>query len=278
MNQPRRWLDSSGALSPAERRVLVAGATVRVPDGAKAAVKVAVAAQLAAPATLSAGGEGPLPHRAPASAALKVATRTSWLKFTAAGFVLGVAASAAVSAALPLQRAESVPALANPSARGSPEVVSSMSADPTSATAVAPAASPASPPPKAAVAFGERPRTAIANPHAAPVTTPSASSPGASASSTTSPQLLAMIDESSRLARARALLRNNEPRAALAIIEDAARDYPAGTLLQERKILEIEALQAIGATAAATAAARDFIARYPTSPHAASAQRALKDE
>ena len=91
MNEPRRWLDISRALSPAERSVLVAGKTSPVPAGAKAAVKFALLAQLAAPSSAAAAKAAALPLTAPATA---VVARVTLLKFMATGFALGMAGSA----------------------------------------------------------------------------------------------------------------------------------------------------------------------------------------
>jgi outer membrane protein assembly factor BamD (BamD/ComL family) len=85
-----------------------------------------------------------------------------------------------------------------------------------------------------------------------------------------------MIDESNRLAQARALLRNNAPRDALEVLDGMRRDHPHGALAQERQILTIEGLGSLGDAAAAAVAARDFLERYPTSPHVGSARRALQ--
>jgi hypothetical protein len=117
MNEPRRWLDISRALSAAERRVLVAGQTAPVPVGPKAAVKAALLAQLAAPATVAPAKAASLSPTARATATLSV-VRATWLKFTAAGFALGLVGSAVASASLSEQRVQ--PALRTaPPARAS---------------------------------------------------------------------------------------------------------------------------------------------------------------
>jgi hypothetical protein len=55
---------------------------------------------------------------------------------------------------------------------------------------------------------------------------------------------------------------------ALALAEQHAKLYPRGLFAQEREILAIEALLKLRQRSAALARAKDFVARYPDSPHA----------
>ncbi|HEX6272458.1 MAG TPA: hypothetical protein VFZ53_05445, partial [Polyangiaceae bacterium] len=82
--------------------------------------------------------------------------------------------------------------------------------------------------------------------------------------------------ESRRVAEARALLRTGKPLAALAALSALGAEFPRGALVQEREALVVEALLASGRRDEARQRAREFLARYPTSPHAAAAKRALR--
>src|SRR6185503_877526 len=82
--------------------------------------------------------------------------------------------------------------------------------------------------------------------------------------------------EIQRLGTARALLRSSQPRASLRELDAIAKDFPDGTLAQEREALAIEALGALGEHTAARERAARFLARYPTSPYAADVRRALE--
>jgi len=60
------------------------------------------------------------------------------------------------------------------------------------------------------------------------------------------------------------------------VLEEARRDFPSGELSQEREALSIEALRELGQSAEARRRAQAFLARYPASPHAPIARRALE--
>jgi outer membrane protein assembly factor BamD (BamD/ComL family) len=81
--------------------------------------------------------------------------------------------------------------------------------------------------------------------------------------------------ESARLAEARVRLRK-DPSAAFAALESLRRDHPRGLLVQERELLTIEALHAMGNEQAASSRAQDFLTRYPKSPHTAAVRRVLE--
>jgi hypothetical protein len=67
--------------------------------------------------------------------------------------------------------------------------------------------------------------------------------------------------------RAQAAL-EHRPAATLALTEQHAQTYPRGIFAQEREVLAIEALLKLARRPAALARAEEFLARYPTSPHA----------
>jgi hypothetical protein len=82
--------------------------------------------------------------------------------------------------------------------------------------------------------------------------------------------------ESRRIAAARALRRAGKTREALAALDGIARELPNGELVQEREVLALEALLTLGERAAARQRATAFLLRFPDSPHAATARRALE--
>lgn len=73
--------------------------------------------------------------------------------------------------------------------------------------------------------------------------------------------------EAAILADAHAALLHGAPDKALARANDHRRSYPSGALTQEREVIAIEALVALGRRAEAIERARAFRARYPTSTH-----------
>jgi hypothetical protein len=69
------------------------------------------------------------------------------------------------------------------------------------------------------------------------------------------------------LERARGALRAGDPATALTWIEGAPNAASGSVLAQEREVLAIEALSAAGRHADARSRAREFLARFPESPH-----------
>jgi hypothetical protein len=89
---------------------------------------------------------------------------------------------------------------------------------------------------------------------------PLSPSPGAVAPSSPPP------NEGSLLLRARQAL-DVDPGATLALTQEHARRFPAGTLAPEREVLAIEALARLGRTSEARARLDSFRSQYPQSPH-----------
>jgi hypothetical protein len=79
--------------------------------------------------------------------------------------------------------------------------------------------------------------------------------------------------ESRMLTEARAQLRGGDPHAAMATLERLQTRFPKGVLLQEREVLAIQVLSALGDNAAASRKARAFLDAYPNSPHAPQLRR-----
>jgi hypothetical protein len=73
--------------------------------------------------------------------------------------------------------------------------------------------------------------------------------------------------EGALLTDARASLRAGNPTGALAVLRKLDREFPRGGLGQEREVLAIEALSALGDTAAVKRRAEAFVKAYPDSPH-----------
>jgi hypothetical protein len=67
-----------------------------------------------------------------------------------------------------------------------------------------------------------------------------------------------------------------EPARALALTSEHRQLYPRGTLAQEREVLAIEALAALGQGDAARARAAAFESASPGSPYAVRVARAIK--
>jgi hypothetical protein len=99
-------------------------------------------------------------------------------------------------------------------------------------------------------------------PEPAPVSSQRADLPAKGASS-------AIREESRLVAAARDALRSGNAGRALALLERARREFPRGTLAQEREALSIEALAASGQTKVAAERARRFLDAHPSSMHAA---------
>jgi hypothetical protein len=272
-------LDNPDALSPDELRVLEAGLDAEVPMGVKAAVKSALLAQLPAPAPLPSPANIAAPEAvgvAPAISTAVTATAGGFLKAAGLGFALSLAATASWVSVQGEVRDRA------PTRADSPPVVASVSTPgivhPVGASSV-PAPAPSS---DARARLRERDAIAAPPPeaNAREADTGLGAPPGQAPSIGTFPEAVSTpgtaTSESSRLARARALLRNNDASAAFAALESLRRDLPGGSLVQEREVLTIEALHAMGNVEAARTRAHEFLARHPKSPHAASARRVLE--
>jgi hypothetical protein len=86
----------------------------------------------------------------------------------------------------------------------------------------------------------------------------------------------AVLLESNRVARVRALLQQGNVGEVLNQLAELDRLFAVGVLRQERDALRVEALLRSGDRAAAHDEALRFLARYPHSPHGAAVGRALR--
>jgi len=82
-------------------------------------------------------------------------------------------------------------------------------------------------------------------------------------------QELALIE------KARGELEQSSPRRALVTLDEYARAFPGGALLEEAALLRLSALKASGAHLEAVAAAEAFLIAHPRSPLAARARSFL---
>jgi len=98
----------------------------------------------------------------------------------------------------------------------------------------------------------------------------------ASFSSDPTPGRARDLAESRRIADARGLLRSGDARRAFAALEAVRKDFPSGSLAQEREALAIEALTSLGERSEARRRATIFLRQYPGSPHAAVVRKFLE--
>lgn len=89
------------------------------------------------------------------------------------------------------------------------------------------------------------------------------------------PPFDALRAESQLIARARAQLRASDLAGAEQALNQARDQFPRGALGQEREVLQIELLAALGDRDGADHRARRFLRKHPDSPHAKSVQRYL---
>ena len=253
MNDPLRWSEDDAELDADERRLLHAGLRANVPRGAKRAVWLALGAQLP-------------PVVAAASTAGSSLTLVSLLKTAGVGLFLGAATMGTVA----VVRHES----ASPAASSRVGAPASAATDsPRVAQQLVPA--PASEPPLVAVPSDDdvaRPTPGSSLPETAAASPPAPSE----ASFPTEGGDRAHDTENQRVRVARGMLRKGRAGEALVALEALRRDLPDGELAQEREALSIEALRSLGRNAEARPRAAAFLERYPKSPYAATARRALE--
>jgi hypothetical protein len=282
MTDPKRWSEDGGELGSGELRLLRAGREAAVPRGVKRTVWVALAAQLpsAVAAATTAGAAG--------TATAGGLTVASLFKAGSLGLLLGATTMTAVTVverhaapsrtagppkALPSRTSPraTVPARASASARAAtPEPAAPLAAPPPEPLAETPAA------PSVALPSPERNRAPTEPARAAPPSPP-AWPPAPSVASFPEESAHSQHDaESRKVATARGLLRSGQARAALLVLDEARQDFPNGELTQEREALAIESLRVLGNLGEARRRAEAFLARYPESPHAPLARRALE--
>jgi hypothetical protein len=111
-------------------------------------------------------------------------------------------------------------------------------------------------------------------PPAAPVTVPPPTpSPAVAPPRPVAARAAPVETEIALLLRARRALAAGDAARALAVLERHRRRWPAGELLQEREVLTIQALAAVGSQAEARRRADAFLARFPSSTLAATVRQ-----
>jgi hypothetical protein len=85
-----------------------------------------------------------------------------------------------------------------------------------------------------------------------------------------------VLREAQLVADARDAL-GHDPNAALTLVQQAAREFPSGQLVEEREAIAIRALAGLGRSEAARARAERFLARFGSGPHAEAVRRAIGD-
>lgn len=100
---------------------------------------------------------------------------------------------------------------------------------------------------------------------------------GADARPAADPTIDGVLREAKLVAKARSNLAR-DPSRALALAEEAERDFPQGQLVEERRAIAIRALVALGRVDEAQRRAEPFLAEYGRGAHAAAVRRALEGQ
>jgi hypothetical protein len=288
---PKRWLDERSEADDFERAILRSAELGAVPPlGAEREVLERVMAVVAPVGPLgpgpSGGAAGPAAGGAAAGGALAKSAAT--LGGLGKGFALGLGVSIAATTGShfldPSRSRDPVSSVSVPFPSVAPAVAIPRPARGVEAPSVALTAEPSlEKAPQAAVEPSPRVGAPFAVPPASPASSPlPEQAPGAPsvASFPSDDAALAasrLMEEAALLRRARSELRAGALAAAFATLEASRRAFSAPELVQEREALAIELLYRSGERAAAGARARDFLARFPGSPHAASV-RAFADD
>jgi hypothetical protein len=207
-----------------------------------------------------------------AAAGTKVAGKALWIGLVKWGAVLAVAAptvGVATHWALHRPAPASVAVQAASPARGGAAI---------QAKANAPAeAPPAIEPAPVAVADNPAPpdvRQPAASTHAPRVTHATRTNARAVEAATEAPS--ALQAESRLLASARSKFAGGDPQGALDDIARLSARFPRGKLAQEREVVAIDCLAALGNREAARSRALAFLARFPSGPYAAHVRQVVE--
>ena len=276
MTTPKRWIDSQSDADDFERSVLRAELDAAPPVGAESDVLKRV---MAAVGPIGLGGSGPSGPVAPATGGAvggaAIAKSAATLVTLGKGFALGIGVSVAAATAnhylvegssletsppaATAPRTAPMSSSARSMAQSAPRVESRAKETPNdlSTPPVTPSNSNRAP----GVPVTEKEPPAERAPSAPSV----ASFPAQEAELAAS----RLKEEAALLRRARAELRAGALAAAFATLEASRQRFTAPELSQEREALAIELLYRSGERAAAASRAREFLARFPESPHAA---------
>lgn len=108
---------------------------------------------------------------------------------------------------------------------------------------------------------------------------PSSAVPAASgvASAPPAPSAPTLADELALVDSARTMLASGDYDAAIRFVDQYEARFPRGAFTHEAEVVRIDALARSGRRAAASAAAKRFVAAYPSSPHAARIRALIVD-
>jgi hypothetical protein len=259
MKDPARWRDPHGG-ADAETRALLLGDQAPTPSSAEVdRVWSTLAPQLrVVPAPTHAAPAGP--------------TAAAGMGALVGKIALGVVLVAAVGAGVGLRgrysRDRKSDSVRHEQAKAMPPAISLPASGPTMVEPAQPEVAPTGLAPAAERAARPKSRSTWPSPSVAksPAAHPVALATAPSVAS--QPSTNALLEESRRLARARAALRAHDPDRALALLETGVPGTAA--LAQEREALTIEALVGKRASRAVAAErARAFMRAYPESPYRA---------
>jgi hypothetical protein len=141
------------------------------------------------------------------------------------------------------------------------------------------ASAPAVAPPLSSATLAPAASSAVASARVAPPPSHSTNAPPLAASSadgvTGAGSSDGSPDEATLFRRAGAALRGGDPNSTLQLVDEQARRFPHGTFAQEREVLKIDALVALGRSGEARDRARAFLAQHPESAHRPRLERML---
>jgi hypothetical protein len=233
MSDPKRWSEA-GEASDLERELLLAGQSVKLPDGERRALWASIALSLPVTPPLTGPGTATMPRAL--SATLR-AYLTKGALFVAAVAGLTVGATRLWPGEPP----------ASPPRATSPKIAAS--------------------PVRAVV--GASPRAA----EPAASATPPAAAPMRSEAHPRSPTPSQLREESMAVLEARSALRSGNAARSLQLLQEMNVRFPRGALGQEREALSIEALAQAGQTATAKRRAAAFLRVHPQSPYTVDVRR-----
>ncbi|MFT3776321.1 MAG: hypothetical protein QM820_64070 [Minicystis sp.] len=272
-DEPTRLLDAAGA--PASLRAALEAGRADLPDAARLA-RLAARLPLGGPPAPSSPPDAPdappspQPPFAPA-APLAPAAVPSALSGVVAGAALALAVvggawwheSAKPPPPAPIVGAPTItPAFQSRPEPARPDPAARPIAPEPTAARVEPPPAAAAPAPSALHA----PRAAAAPSALASAAAPADPAPSLAAGAAPPAPAVEPESEVALLQRAQDALGGN-PARALAITTDHAQRFPRGSLSQEREVIAVSALAALGRTGEARARAASFLARFPESAH-----------
>jgi hypothetical protein len=281
---PKRWIDAQSEADDFERTILRAELEVAPPVGAESDVLKRV---LAVVAPIGPGGPGPSGPAAPvtggALGGTALAKSAATLVTLGKGFALGIGVSVVAVTANHYFVAGSSHETAREAAPVPQAAPSIPSSEASAARLPRPPEAPASDIPNerstAPITPSPANRATGIRPDEKAPSERAPSAPSVASFPTPEAELAAsrLKEEAALLRRARAELRSGALAAAFATLEASRQRFTAPELSQEREALAIELLHRSGERTAAASRAREFLARFPESPHATTV-RAFADE